>query len=51
MASAFPPASLRPILKEVAELLKQRKETISVAETVRPDHNLTFLLSLQCATG
>ncbi|KAL2005317.1 hypothetical protein VTN00DRAFT_2528 [Thermoascus crustaceus] len=31
--SAFPPSSLRPILKEVAELLKQRKETISVAET------------------
>ncbi|KAJ4352825.1 hypothetical protein N0V95_003933 [Ascochyta clinopodiicola] len=32
--SSFPPPELREILKEVATLLKDRKETISVAETV-----------------
>jgi hypothetical protein len=33
-SSAFPPESLRQIVQEVATLLKERKETISVAETV-----------------
>ncbi|KAI9927371.1 hypothetical protein ASPWEDRAFT_629899 [Aspergillus wentii DTO 134E9] len=33
MASEFPPSTLRPLIQEVAELLKVRKETISVAET------------------
>ncbi|KAF9886146.1 hypothetical protein FE257_011971 [Aspergillus nanangensis] len=31
--SEFPPASLRPLIQEVFELLKSRNETISVAET------------------
>jgi nicotinamide mononucleotide (NMN) deamidase PncC len=35
MSSSFPPEELREIVKEVASLLKERKETISVAETVR----------------
>jgi hypothetical protein len=34
MSSSFPPDELRQIVKEVATLLKERKETISVAETV-----------------
>jgi hypothetical protein len=33
-ASAFPPKSLQPLVEEVTELLKGRKETVSVAETV-----------------
>jgi hypothetical protein len=33
-ASAFPPKSLQPLVEEVTELLKERKETVSVAETV-----------------
>lgn len=31
----FPPKTLREIVNEVASLLKERKETIAVAETVR----------------
>ena len=31
---SFPPEELRLIVQEVATLLKERKETISVAETV-----------------
>lgn len=34
--SEFPPASLRPLIQEVFELLRERKETVSVAETVLP---------------
>ena len=34
VASSFPPPELRELVKEVATLLKDRKETISVAETV-----------------
>jgi hypothetical protein len=34
--SSFPPAALRDIIQEIATLLKERKETISVAETVLP---------------
>ncbi|KAF7174098.1 hypothetical protein CNMCM5623_006441 [Aspergillus felis] len=33
MTHEFPPVSLRPLIKEVADLLKSRGETISVAET------------------
>jgi len=33
----FPPAAVQVIVQEVAALLKERKETVSVAETVR--HN------------
>lgn len=32
--SEFPPASLRPLIEEIFDLLRARKETISVAETV-----------------
>lgn len=32
--SAFPPLSFRPLLEEISSLLKERKETVSVAETV-----------------
>lgn len=32
--SAFPPAALQPVLQEVTGLLKERKETVAVAETV-----------------
>jgi len=34
MASEFPPSSLKKIVAEVASLLKERKETVSIAETV-----------------
>lgn len=34
----FPPTELREIVNEVASLLKDRKETLSVAETVRQAH-------------
>ncbi|MCJ1236224.1 hypothetical protein MMC14_004202 [Varicellaria rhodocarpa] len=33
MASEFPPSSLEPLLSEITSLLKDRKQTISVAET------------------
>ena len=36
MASdSFPPAELKEIVNEVATLLKEKKETVAVAETVR----------------
>lgn len=31
---SFPPSSLRPLIEEVTTRLKERKETVSVAETV-----------------
>jgi hypothetical protein len=34
-ASEFPPKAVRAIVQDVASLLKERKETVSVAETVR----------------
>lgn len=40
MTEQFPPESLRLILAEVAQLLTERKETVSIAETVRPDLSL-----------
>lgn len=36
MAKEFPPEKVRSIVDEVAKLLKERKETVSVAETVSP---------------
>lgn len=35
MAKEFPPEKVRAIVGEVAELLKQKGESVSVAETVR----------------
>ena len=34
MARSFPPTAVEGLVSEVANLLKQRKETVSVAETV-----------------
>lgn len=34
MAKEFPPEKVRAVVAEVAKLLKERKETVSVAETV-----------------
>ena len=34
MANDFPPEKVRAIVAEVASLLKEKKETVSVAETV-----------------
>jgi nicotinamide mononucleotide (NMN) deamidase PncC len=39
--SNFPPDELRKVVEEVATLLKERKETISVAETVCNDRVLS----------
>jgi hypothetical protein len=39
-AKEFPPREVRAIVSEVAALLKERKETVSVAETVCPDYFL-----------
>ena len=35
MASTFPPSSIRDLASEVSSLLKERSETVCVAETVR----------------
>jgi hypothetical protein len=35
MAQEFPPEKVRAVVSEVATLLKEKKETVSVAETVR----------------
>ncbi len=37
MAKEFPPQKVRDVVAEVAKLLKEKKETVSVAETV--SHN------------
>jgi hypothetical protein len=34
-SSAFPPESLATIAQEVSDLLKEKNETVAVAETVR----------------
>jgi hypothetical protein len=34
MASSFPPQEVRGLVQEIATLLRERKETVSVAETV-----------------
>ena len=34
-SESFPPASLKAIAGEVATLLKEKNETVAVAETVR----------------
>ncbi|KAF9696451.1 hypothetical protein EKO04_005448 [Ascochyta lentis] len=49
--SSFPPPELREILKEVATLLKERKETISVAETAAGGLISASLLSFPGASG
>ncbi|KZM18347.1 uncharacterized protein EKO05_0000331 [Ascochyta rabiei] len=49
--SSFPPPELREILKEVATLLKDRKETVSVAETAAGGLISASLLSFPGASG
>jgi hypothetical protein len=39
-STTFPPEELRSIVQEVATLLKERSETISVAETVSMASNM-----------
>ncbi|KAL8859785.1 MAG: hypothetical protein Q9215_006001 [Flavoplaca cf. flavocitrina] len=50
MASAFPPSSIRPLLKEVTSLLTSRNETISVAETAAGGIISASLLSVPGAS-
>ncbi|KAJ4984679.1 hypothetical protein SVAN01_09793 [Stagonosporopsis vannaccii] len=49
--SSFPPAELREIVKEVATLLKERKETICVAETAAGGLISSSLLSYPGASS
>ncbi|KAL1609626.1 hypothetical protein SLS59_001134 [Nothophoma quercina] len=49
--SSFPPGELKKIVKEVATLLKERKETISVAETAAGGLISSSLLSYPGASG
>ncbi|KAJ4303371.1 hypothetical protein N0V90_002264 [Kalmusia sp. IMI 367209] len=51
MSSSFPPPELREIVQEVASLLKDRKETISVAETAAGGLISAALLSFPGASG
>ena len=39
MTSSFPPSPVQDLVSEVAALLLDREETVSIAETVRPSHN------------
>ncbi|KAL8652180.1 MAG: hypothetical protein Q9210_002836 [Variospora velana] len=50
MSSEFPPASIRPILNEIAQLLSSREETISVAETAAGGIISASLLSVPGAS-
>ena len=45
MASAFPPPAVRDMAHQVSALLKERSETVCVAETVRSVSPASFLLS------
>ncbi|CRG90459.1 hypothetical protein PISL3812_07503 [Talaromyces islandicus] len=49
--SQFPPSSLRPLLQEIAALLKERKETVSVAETAAGGLVSAALLSVPGASA
>ncbi|KAJ9659013.1 hypothetical protein H2201_007535 [Coniosporium apollinis] len=50
-ASSFPPSAVRDIVAEVATLLKERKESISVAETAAGGIISAALLSTPGASG
>ena len=43
MASGFPPAAVRQVASEVSALLRERSQTVCVAETVRPAPPALFL--------
>ncbi|KAJ4347229.1 uncharacterized protein N0V89_011168 [Didymosphaeria variabile] len=51
MSSPFPPPELREITQEVASLLQERKETISVAETAAGGLISAALLSFPGASA
>ncbi|CZR55043.1 probable competence/damage-inducible protein CinA [Phialocephala subalpina] len=51
MSSAFPPEKVRAIVSEVAGLLKEKKETVSVAETAAGGIISASLLSTPGASG
>ncbi|KAK2625691.1 hypothetical protein QTJ16_005003 [Diplocarpon rosae] len=51
MAKEFPPAKVREVVGEVAALLKERKETVSVAETAAGGIISASLLSTPGASG
>ncbi|KAE8379505.1 competence/damage-inducible protein CinA [Aspergillus bertholletiae] len=48
--SEFPPSNLRPLVREIFELLKAKKETISVAETAAGGLISASLLSVPGAS-
>ena len=47
--ATFPPTNLLPILQEVTALLKERKESVAVAETVRYQSHYMFVTGLKTA--
>lgn len=47
----FPPSAVKEVVQEVAALLKERKETISVAETVCVLESANWVYILQISTG
>ncbi|OGM41880.1 competence/damage-inducible protein CinA [Aspergillus bombycis] len=49
--SDFPPSNLQPLIREVCELLKAKKETISVAETAAGGLISASLLSVSGASA
>ncbi|EEA25933.1 hypothetical protein TMatcc_005817 [Talaromyces marneffei ATCC 18224] len=49
--STFPPSTLRPLLEEISSLLKERKETVSVAETAAGGIISASLLSVPGASA
>lgn len=57
MSDSFPPEQLRTIAQEVSTLLKEKKETVAVAETVRqlnpiiPNHTKPNLILYNQAAG
>lgn len=51
MSTAFPPEELKQVIQEIATLLKERKETISVAETAAGGLISASLLSFPGASG
>ncbi|KAH8695946.1 putative competence/damage-inducible protein CinA [Talaromyces proteolyticus] len=49
--SEFPPSSIRPLVHEIATLLKEKKETVSVAETAAGGLTSASLLSVPGASS
>lgn len=51
MASGFPPPAVREMAFEVSALLKERSETVCVAETVRSASPASFLPLVRSSTN